>query len=416
VKKYSLSGKLNPHQKEFFEDDESKFLHMSGGYASGKSFGLILKSLRLSRLNQGFDGGLICPTFKDFKRDIYPLMSDILEQNKIPERYHKTEHYYEFPWSSGKLYVVSAENQLRGPNWAYATINELTLIDLVRYREVIGRVRVKGSTCPQIASCGTPEGISSPYYEIFIEKPWPNAKVVYGSTYANAINLSDDYVQSLEDSYDEAMKAAYIKGLWVNMLGDRHYWSYDPSKNEDRTIVEDITAPVHVGLDFNVNPMTASLWQQYQQSIRCFGEIVIEGSSDTSQMAQALKARGITPDRAILYPDPAGLARSTKGLPDVTILKNAGFMNIRVKTSHPRIRQRQLTVNNLLDKGILRINPDECKWMKKDLIAVETDKITGEKKKNNPKLTHLSDGMDYMMDILYPLSGHKPNSRVEQYR
>ena len=36
--------------------------------------------------------------------------------------------------------------------------------------------------------------------------------------------------------------------------------------------------------------------------------------------------------------------------------------------------------------------------------------------KDNPKLTHASDGMDYFIDIAFPLSGHKPENRSVKFR
>jgi hypothetical protein len=84
---------------------------------------------------------------------------------------------------------------------------------------------------------------------------------------------------------------------------------------------------------------------------------------------------------------------------------------VRVKNAAPRFRTRQLNVNNLLDKGRIKINPKRCPGIKRDFQGVEQDIITLEKSKKSPLLTHFSDGLDYMCDILFPFSGeHRPNS------
>lgn len=408
----------NPAQKEFHSDCKTKLLHLSGGMGSGKTHGLIMKTLQLSWINRHLPGGLICPTYSDFKKDIYPMFEEIAIQNNINIDYHGQDHYYRLPWSRSKLYVSTAERKIRGPNWAYAAINELTLIDPTRYKEIIARVRLKPARQPQIVSCGTPEGVANEYYEMFIRNPIKNSRVIYASTRDNIANLGEDYVETLENSFDEIMRKAYLDGVWFNMNGSLFYYSFSETNNiHSQPEIEFM--PVHVGMDFNVDPMTATIWQYDGVTLKGIDEITISGlagGADTKMMAKALKARGYGPDRAILYPDPAGQARSTKGQPDVEILRQEGFYQIKVKSKAPGMRQRQLNVNNLFSKGIIKINPAKMPELMKDLEGVEQDKVTLEKKKSDPKRTHHSDGLDYLCDHLFPFSGKKPDSRVEKFR
>lgn len=413
--KLKINYKKNKHQKEFDDDLTSKFLHLSSGFGGGKSYALVMKALKLSWLNKPWPGGIMAPTFRDLKRDIIPIFEDILDKNRIQYYFHKTDYYYKFPWTDGKLFLFSGDTKLRGPNLAYFLFNEATLLTAERYREGIGRVRIKGTRHPQIASVGTPEGIANYMYDLFVDKPMPNSRIIYGDTRDNIDNLDPGYIVSMEHSFDKIMLDAYLKGLWIDMNGNRFYYSYDPSRNDDKTIVEDKNKQVHCFLDFNVQHMTATLWH-YDGTIKGFGEVVLENNADTVKMCDALKARGYTPDRTIIYPDPAGNARSTKGKPDNEILRMQGFNQIRVKSVQPRFRTRQLNTNNLLDKGTVTFNPDTMRSLKKDLQAVQQDPITLEKDKSNPKLTHASDGFDYGCDILFPFSGVKPESAIIKFR
>jgi hypothetical protein len=413
----NIRYKRNTHQDELHNDLTSKLIHLSTGFGGGKTYGLCMKALQLSVINKHTDGGLVCPDYADFQKDVLPTFEDIFEANRIQYSYHGQKHYFSFPWTKRKLWVVTAKKKLRGPNWGYALINEVTLIPLVRYREVLGRVRDRRAVIPQIVSVGTPEGIGSEYYGFFIESPPPNMnlKVIYGDTRDNAQNLSDDYIRTLESSYDKTMLDAYLKGLWVNMVGHQFYYAYDPDKNEDKNIQHRADLPVLVGLDFNVDYMTATLWHQIDGQLWGFGEIVLESNADTAKMGQALISRGYTPDRTTIYPDPAGAARSTKGRPDHVILKDLGF-EIIARAAAPRFRERQLNMNNLLDKGTIRYNPDAMPHLRRDLQAVEQDPVTLEKVKKNAKLTHASDGLDYLCDIVFPFSGRRVNSEVITYR
>jgi hypothetical protein len=435
--RYKIKAKLNTHQKEFLDDVTTKFLHLSTGFGGGKSFSLVLKNFQLSRLNRNIPGGCVVPSIADYKKDLLPLFEEILETNGIKYRYHKTDKWFRFPWSKGKLFIATAEKKIRGPNWGFATLNESTLITHERYKETIGRVRVKTATHPQVASSGTPEGTSHWKYEIFVEQPIKGSRIIYGDTRDNLINLNEDYIETLENSYDEIMLDAYLRGLFVNMKGNRFYYAYDPKRNDDETLEQIEGLEVHVTLDYNVSPMVANLWhvvpivnkagvpwidpttgKPFYRAF-AFDQIVIEDGADIHHMSRAFFERGLDPDTTTIYPDPAGSSRNTAvegAKSQNTVLKSLGWWKIKVKTSAPRFRTRQLAVCNLLSKSLIKLHPKKCKMLKRDLEAVEQDKATFEKIKDNPKLTHASDGMDYFVDIVFPLSGQKPDSRSIKYR
>ncbi len=425
--------KRNEHQKEYDEDTKSKFLHLSSGFGGGKSYSVVMKSFQLLRLNQGLRGGCVVPSIADFKKDLLPLYEEILEENRIKYRYHKSDKWFQFPWSRGKLHVATAEKKIRGPNWAFAVFNELGLISHERYKEAIGRVRIKKAACSQIASSGTPEGTGHWLYEVFVDTPMKGSRIIYGDTRNNLENLSDDYIATLEASYDEIMLDAYLRGLFVNMKGNRFYYAYDPKKNDDKTIEPIEGAEVIVTLDYNVCPMVATLWNVVMlrtpkgipllnpdgspmRRAQAFDQIVIEDGADTHKMCRAMTEAGLDPDTTTIFPDPSGKNRSTKGPPDNEILKSHGWYKIKTRLVAPQFRKRQLATNNMLSKGLIILNPVKCKALKRDLESVEQDKATFEKIKDNPKLTHASDGMDYFVDIEFPLSGQKPDSRSIKIR
>lgn len=407
----------NPHQKKFQDDCSSFLLHLSSGFGGGKTYALIMKLVLLSKLNLHTHGGLVCPDFQEFKKDVLPEMEQILQRNGIRYRYHGSDHYFEFPWTKMRLYVVSAEKPIRGPNWGYAGINEVTLIPLVRYKEVIGRVRDKRARNPQIVSVGTPEGFMSEYYEYFIEKPPVGLNIIYGSTDDNSHNLHESYIPNLEAAYDTKMIETFRHGLWVNMATNRFYYSHDPKKCEDLGLVPGLFTKFHCSMDFNVDPFCATLWGYDGFAIYGVDQIHLEGGQGykTENMVQALDKKGYKPANTIIYPDPAGKARSTKGESDVHILRAANY-EVRVKSVAPNFRRRQLNVNNLLDKLRIKYNPNACAGIRKDFIGVEQDPITLEKMKANPKLTHFSDGLDYMTDILFPFSGDAKATTVGKLR
>jgi hypothetical protein len=73
-------------------------------------------------------------------------------------------------------------------------------------------------------------------------------------------------------------------------------------------------------------------------------------------------------------------------------------------------------MNNLFEKRRIVVNPLTQPKTKKDFMAVEIDPVTLEKIKKNPKLTHLSDGVDYMVDIFAPFNDHRTQNTVARIR
>lgn len=415
--KLKIGYKKNEHQNAFHEELSKKFLHLSTGFGGGKTYSLCMKLMQLSFLNRPFPGGLVVPTFGDFKRDVLPELEQICDINNIKIKHHISDHWIRFPWSRGKLWYVSAEKKIRGPNWAYAGINEATLITRQRYNETVGRVRVRGAPFPIIASSGTPEGYGHWMQEMFDEKPIPNSRIIYGDTRDNIENLNPSYIQSLMDSYDDNMLDAYLKGLWVNLNSKSFYYAYDPKVNQDASIVEPRLYQIIVGMDFNVDPMTATIWFLDGDGILSgFDEIkILDG--DTYKMCRALKARGYNPERVAIYPDPAGKARRTSGKSDIKILREEGFSNIIYKSKAGELRTRQLNMNKLLETGRIKFNPDKMPEMKKDFANVQVDRVTGGKNKKDQERTHYSDGLDYICEIIFPFE-HRPKkqSTAQKFR
>lgn len=121
-------------------------------------------------------------------------------------------------------------------------------------------------------------------------------------------------------------------------------WTYRPDR------------PIHVGLDFNIDPMTAHLYQEVDEGGRIssyqFDEIHIY-SSNTHEIGNEISRRygkhdlQKPLDHIWIYPDPAGAGRRTAahGETDVTILRKMGF-HVYAMSNHPLVRDRINTVNS----------------------------------------------------------------------
>lgn len=120
---------------------------------------------------------------------------------------------------------------------------------------------------------------------------------------------------------------------------------------------------VLIGLDFNIDPMSAVCCQKRGDKLYVVEEIVIF-SSNTDEMADELRSR-YPVDQVVIYPDPAAVQRRTSagGKTDISILQNYGF-RVRHRSSHPFVKDRINAVNSRMMSGDgvrhLFVNP-KCK-------------------------------------------------------
>lgn len=359
-----------------------------------------MKMFALMDENRGLAGGILCPTIKMFKKDVLPTIRDICLSNNIDHEFNKSDSIFYFPQSKSTVYVFHAEDagqSIRGPNLAFMLINEITLIDQDSFYAALARVRLKEAKILQVAMSGTPEGISNWAYEYFIENPREDTDLIFGNTRDN-YHIASSYVKTLEDSYDSKLIEAYIDGKFISMVGNRAAYAFDRFKHLDEKVEYRKDLETWVSIDFNINPMSAVIWNRmnitHTHVIQAVDEICMDGAN-TYQLADKIKEKYGT--EVTLYPDPAGKAGSTKShFSDFDILRQAGFRDIKFK-SQVSIRDSLNAMNALLDKNKVKIHP-RCKNLIADLEQCIIKEGSHEIDKSNPRRTHWLDGFKNMCE------------------
>lgn len=399
-----------PSQKPVFDDDSTETILHSAGLGSGKSYNLCMKLLKLSKLNKGHAGGLLCPSYAMFKKDIYPTFQDIFEKSGISRgkiwEYNAQDKAYTFIWNNKPLYIFTAENEIAGPNLGYGGVNEFSLCPWDRINQFIRRIRTDAPFKQKILA-GTPEdkfGWVMDYVNMMNEqeaKEPGKFKIVFGDTSENK-HIDQTYSNTLEYMLDKKALQVFKEGRIVKISGDLFYYSFDRARHV-KEVIHDKRSTVYANLDFNVGRMTCTFAHRSSTKTLFFDEFELLGNSDTAQAAnEILKRYGRS---VIITIDASGKNRRTSGASDYQILMQAGFdkSQIRFKSVNPRFRERQLLVNGKFDKDEIVISP-KCKVLIKDLEQVEQNKLTFEKiKDKDGKLTHASDTLDYFIDYEYSL-------------
>lgn len=193
-------------------------------------------------------------------------------------------------------------------------------------------------------------------------------------------------------------------------MADRIYEEYDSDKN-DCLEIDPLwgQSDIHVGMDFNVRPMTAAISvierdKELGECIYFFDEIVTEGFSNTQQMCDKIKGR--YPNATVyVYPDPTGNKHQPSapiGVTDMTILRDNGFIVCAPHAPYAS-KDKWNTVNTAMcsadGKRKVFVSKEKCPHLSDSLNGF-VFKENGEPDKSQG-FDHITDAMAY--EICYKL-------------
>lgn len=166
-------------------------------------------------------------------------------------------------------------------------------------------------------------------------------------------------------------------------------------------------APLLIGMDFNVNPMSAVIGQRAGDECHIIDEIVLP-NSNTQEMLREINRR-YGGREGIVHPDPSADSRKTSapvGETDLTIIERAGWPVYR--TAPYKVVDRTNSVNAMLynaqGRRRLLISP-RCTHLTKALDGLtykEGTKIPD----RSSGLDHITDALGYLIMGVFPIVTH----------
>lgn len=396
-----------PYQAEF-HDSTSPNVLLSAGYGAGKTFSLVMKGFRLMNINRGIPGGLLCPNFKMFRRDVLPTIKQICSANNIPMFYRRMDQELIFPITESSVYVFHSEDDglsIKGPNLGWGLINEVTLCTRGAFEVFLSRMRIKDSKLLQIAMSGTPEGFNW-VYDDFISSPRSDTHLIFGDMRLNT-NVASGYADRLWSTYDEKTRQMYVEGKFVNLKGDAAIHAFNRAVH-CKPVEFNRNDEVWVAVDFNVDPMAASFWHPTpigsgRIKLRGFGELKLR-NADTRQLGAAIREALGRTSGVVLFPDPAGKARATRSHhSDIMILEEMGFTQQRYKSRIASVRDCVNAVNAAFHKDLIELDASKMPETIRDLEQVVWKDGVFEFDKSQRDRTHWLDGLKNMVDFEMPI-------------
>jgi hypothetical protein len=251
---------------------------------------------------------------------------------------------------------------------------------------------------------GTPKGMNWAHDLYTAADEYPNEWASFQFTTIEGGNVSPEEVEAARRTLDERTFNQEYCATFETFSGrvfyafDRKYNLMSYSKPEREPV------DLHIGMDFNVDPMTAVVAIRFGNILHILDEIKIHGSS-TDEMVQEIKTR--YPNKNIIvYPDSAGAQRKTSagGRTDHSILRMAGF-TVKAHSSHNAIRDGINAVNAKLRSSTgettLYIDP-RCKYVI-ECLEKQTYKTGTSIPDKDSGFDHMNDAVRYMVDFLFPI-------------
>ena len=232
-------------------------------------------------------------------------------------------------------------------------------------------------------------------------------------TTADGGNVTDDEIEAAKRELPiKTFNQEYLASF--ETLSNRVYSNFDRMQNVAESDPDLNDFPdLYIGIDFNVNPMSAIVGVKSADQLFLLDEIILP-NSNTTELSAEIKRR--YPKHKIrVYPDPSGRARKTSaagGVTDFAILEQNGFSVIAPRAHPPvadRINEVQAMLQNANGQRRLFVSK-KCKDMIKSLDGLVYKEKTGAPDKDSG-LDHITDALGYLVHSEFPI--RKPISDVK---
>lgn len=348
-------------------------------------------------------------TFASVKRSIFldtlPKVLSICFPD-LTVKWNKTDFYIVLP-NESEIWIAGMDDsrveKILGMEFSTIYFNEASELDYSNMQIVISRLAQKNSLTKRVWYDFNPPQKTHWSYWLFIKKlnPSDDEPLEDEDEYGYLLINPKDNLENIDEEYLKILsrmpqkdRERFLEGKFMDSADGQAYYSFDREKNIKP--FKQVNGSVLIGMDYNVDPMTAVIANVVDNKIQVFDEIYLN-NSDTYKMCNELMKRGY--GGAMIYPDSTGSNRKTSGKSDFDILRQNGFTIVR--TRNPFVTDRVNNINRLLQSGEIIINT-KCKKLIGDLEKVmwKDNKLD---QKTDKHLTHISDALGYLAWKLKPI-------------
>ena len=390
--------RLTPPQSDIFQSPD-RFRVVVAGRRFGKTFLSTAELLNKALSEPDQNVWYVAPTYKAAKEIAWDMLTSQIPIEYI-DKTNETALTINFKnGSSISLKGAEKPDNLRGRSLDFVVLDEFADMRKEAWFEVI-----RPSLSDRQGGAlfiGTPKGRNH-FYDLYgkgvdDDEGWKS----YQYTTIEGGNVPPDEIESARADLDERTFQQEYEAAFVSYSGVIYY-GFKREESVRRHIAD--RHVIHVGMDFNLDPMSAVLMTRKGDTLHVFDEIVMFGSNTDEMVAELRERYGN--GTIVIYPDPASRQRKTSagGRTDLSILQNAGF-EVRVRNHHAAVRDRINAVNSrLLSKdGQRRLYVDpKCKKVIESLERHTYKEGTSQPEKDGG-FDHMNDALGYAVEYLFPI-------------
>ena len=390
---------LTAPQKKVIKDD-ARFRVLITGRRFGKTY-LAINELAKFASQPNKKVWYVAPSYRQAKAICWSVLKEKMIQHKWVKSINHSDLTITLKNNSQiTLRGSDNENSLRGVGLHGLVMDEFADISKETWYEVLRPTL--SDTKGHALFCGSPRGFGNWSYELYkmgeTNKDWKS----FQYTTLEGEQVSEDEIEQAKQDLDLRTFQQEYEATFVNYSGMIYY-----NFSRDKNIVEKYSKNsgiLHIGLDFNVDPMSAVVCVIENDRIFVIDEIQIY-SSNTNEMSDEIKTR-YKNKQIVVYPDPSARQRKTSagGMTDLAILKNSGF-DVRCKSTAPLVRDRINAVNSKLKNVngksslfIVKSCKNAIKSIERQIYKEGThipDKDSG--------YDHMNDALGYLVEYNFPL-------------
>ena len=356
----------------------------------------------------------VAPSYRQAKQTGWLQIKKVLNDLNWIRKINEAELTI-FLRNGSRICLRGADNpqSLRGVGLDYLVIDEAADIDEYAWNEVLRPTL--SDTGGHVFFTGTPRGLNW-FHDLYQQgqKTTDDSWQSWQFTTIDGGWVPDAEIEQAKKDLDAKTFRQEYEATFETYSGIIYY-GFDIKHNvKNIELPDDITA-LHIGIDFNLNPMSASVSYIRNDIVYVFDEIQI-WSSNTDELAEEIHRR--YPGKKIFaYPDPAARQRRTSSArrTDASILQNAGFI-VKMPSRHMSIRDRINCVNSKLCNalGIRGVIIDPKAKNSINSLIRHTYKAGTNLPTKDEGWDHLNDSLGYLISFLYPIV--KNREQVEPQR
>ena len=325
----AVSGN-QPSQHAFLWDLAAGETLFQGGVGSGKTWAGSRKLLTLMGINQA-PSIAVAPTYGDLHRFVIPSLISTLQEWNWPYKDRSAGDPPRIEVGGVPIWLLSAEHPER---FAGFEVGQAWIDEGARIRsdpdnplrdcptQARHRLRSKSAKMLHLLVTTTPEGVDTWIQRDWFDKPIPARRAYIGQTRLNGA-LPPEYFANQMAGMPPELAKQYLEGLAVSFVANRAHPGFISAVGGNVAAVEyDPRLPLHLGADYNVDPMCWMVAQSHGDCLHVLDEMVLTGGMTVDVAMHQAHSKGWGGYVVHMHPDKSSKARSTVGDPEFIVMQN----------------------------------------------------------------------------------------------